>query len=130
MIHQKKLSSGLPYARLITKVLLFCKIDLHGESRFKMNSKEYEINIGATNKNMRIFKDKDDIFKQREVASFTSSSTLIPEGDSTNQMLYDKLCHIENFVTQGFQDIFVEIANLKQNQNQKASEEESEEKSD
>lgn len=105
MVHQKKLFDGLPYARLITKVLEFYQIDLHGKSRFKMNAKEHEINIGTTNKNMGIFKDKDCIFKHRDVPSSTSSYSPMPEGGLTNQMLYDKLCNIENIVIQGFYDI-------------------------
>lgn len=44
-----------------------------------MNAKEHEKNIGASNNNMRIFKDKDGIFKHKEVASFTSTSVPIPE---------------------------------------------------
>lgn len=34
-----------------------------------MNSKEQEINIGVANKNMRIFKDNDGIFKHEEIVS-------------------------------------------------------------
>lgn len=63
------------------------------------------------------FKDKDGIFKHREIVLSTYSSSPIPKGGTTNQMLYDKLFLIENFVTQEFCDIYLEIANLKRNQN-------------
>lgn len=117
MIHQKKFYVGRPYARLIPKILQFCQIDLHGESRFKMNVKEHEINIGAGNTNMGIFKNKDIIFKHREVASSISYFVPMPKGGPTNQMLYDKLCHIGNSVAQEFCDIHLEIVDLKRNQN-------------
>lgn len=42
MISQNKISGGLPYVRLVTKILQYCGIDLKGESRFQMTSKEHE----------------------------------------------------------------------------------------
>lgn len=55
MHHQKGLSGGLPYARLITKILEFCDIDLKGDPKKKnKTSKECDMIIGATNKNMGI----------------------------------------------------------------------------
>lgn len=39
MIHQKGMTGGLPYARLITKILEFCQVDLEGEAKVKMTSK-------------------------------------------------------------------------------------------
>lgn len=95
MIHKSKITGGLSYVRIITNILLFCQIDLCGESRFKMNAKKHEIIIGATNKNMGIFKDNDGIFKHREIASSISSYALMPEGGLTNQMLYDKFCQLK-----------------------------------
>lgn len=82
-----------------------------------MNAKEHEINIWVINKNMVISKTRMVFFKHREVASSTSSSAPMPEGGLTNQMLYDKLFHIENFVTQELCEIYVEIIYLKCNQN-------------
>lgn len=78
---------------------------------------------------MCIFKDKDDIYKHREVGS-SSSFFPMPESGPTNQMLDDKLFHMENFMTQELRDICLEIANLKNNQNQEEIEEESEDESD
>ncbi|KAI5433285.1 hypothetical protein KIW84_020533 [Lathyrus oleraceus] len=111
MFHQKKLS----YARLVTKIIQFCQINLHGESRFKMIAKEHEINIWASNKNLEIFKDKDGIFKHKEVVSY--AATLLPEGSVSNEILYEKMHSIENLFRTGFRDRHLEIANIKQNQN-------------
>jgi hypothetical protein len=48
MQHQQGLRGGLPYARLITKILEFCGVDLKREPKKRMNPKECEINVRAT----------------------------------------------------------------------------------
>lgn len=93
MVSQNKISGGLPYARLITKILQTYGIDLCGETRFQMTPKEHEINVRVANKNMRIFKDKDGIYRHREVG-YSSSYVPMPEGCPTNQMIYEKLGHM------------------------------------
>lgn len=52
------------------------------------------------------------------------------EGFPSNQMIYDKLVHIETFMTQEYRNIHQDIAILKLNCNQEKSEEESEDESD
>ncbi|CAI8595046.1 unnamed protein product [Vicia faba] len=58
--------------------------NFHGESRFQMTPKEYEVNIEAANKNMGNFKDKDGIFKHKEDASSTFS--LVPMSEEEDPM--------------------------------------------
>lgn len=82
-----------------TKILELCQIDLEGEAKVKMTSKEHEITVRVTNKNLGIFKDKDEIYKHRETAS---SSARIPEADIKNEVLYNKIFSIENLVTTYF----------------------------
>lgn len=94
-----------------------------------MTPKEHEIIVGAANKNMGIFKDKDRTYKHREITWLT---THIPKGDITNEVLYNKMCSNENLVTTGFRDIHLEIDEIKQNQilDQEGSDVESEDESD
>lgn len=99
-------------------------IDLSGEPKKKMSSKECEINTGATGKNMGIFKDNDGIFKHRDVAP--SSAPPEPKGGYTNEAIYNKMCSLETLVTTGFRELRLEIASLK-NPNQAEDSEESEE---
>lgn len=44
MQHQLGLSGDLPYARLITRILEYCGVDLKREPKKKMSSRECEIN--------------------------------------------------------------------------------------
>lgn len=68
MQHQRGLSGGLPYARLVTWIMEYYDIDLRGESKKNMSLKEFEIHVGAVGKNMGIYKDNDGIFNHRDVA--------------------------------------------------------------
>lgn len=117
MHHQRGLSGGLPYDRLVTKIMEYCGIDLRDEPKKKVSSNECEINIGATGKNMGIFKDKDGLFKHKDVAHSSSSPPPIPEDDYTNEVFYNKICSTETLVTTGFRDLRLEIAQHR-NQNQ------------
>lgn len=129
MHHQRWLSGGLPYVRLITKILEFFDINLIGEPKKIMTSKECEITVGVANKNMGIYKDKDGIYKHRDIVPSFSSDAHIPEGGYTNEVIYKKMCSLETLVINGFRDLHFELAELR-NQNQKDSEEEVEYESD
>lgn len=129
MISHNKLSGGLPYARLFTKIIQSCRIYLNRDYRFHMTPRENKIIMVAANKNMGIFKDKDEIYKHRKGGSSSSYAPMLEAGPS-NQMIYDKLCHNETFMAQEIRNIHQEITTIKINQNQGESEEESEDESD
>lgn len=113
MHHQRGLIGGLPHARLITKILKFCGVDLTGEPKKKITSKDCEISVGATNMNMEIYKDKDEFFKHRDTAPSASSDAPIPKDGYANEVLYNKMCFIKNLITTDFCDIRLEIAELR-----------------
>lgn len=89
MKHQQRFSGGLPYARLITKIMRFYEVDLKIEPKNKMK-KQCEINVGAALKNTGIFQDIDGIFKYKD-----DNTAPIPppetEGGYTNEAIYNKL---------------------------------------
>lgn len=98
-------------------------IDLRGEPKKKISSKDCEIHVGAAGKNMGIYKDKDGIFKHRDAAP--SSAPPKPEGGDTNEVIYNKMCSLETLVTTGFRELWFEITFLK-NQKQAEDSDESE----
>lgn len=51
-----------------------------------MTSKECEITVGTDNKNMGIYKDKDDIYKHIDIYPSASSYAPILEGEYTNEV--------------------------------------------
>lgn len=59
MNHQQSLTRGLPYARLISKILEACGIDLKREPKKKMTARECEINASTSVCNIGIFLDID-----------------------------------------------------------------------
>lgn len=63
MQHQLGLSGGLPYARLITKILEYREVDLKKEPKKRMNPKECKINVGATLRNTGIIHNRVGIYK-------------------------------------------------------------------
>lgn len=50
MLHRKGLHSGLPYGRLITKILKFCDIELKREPKMEMTTRACEISVSVANK--------------------------------------------------------------------------------
>lgn len=121
MKQQLGLSGGLTYARLITKILKYCEVDLKREPKNRMDPKDWEINVGATLRNTRIIQDKDGIYKYKDDPSIYAHPP-VPEDGYTNEVLYNKFCSVESFMMNGFRDLCLEVASLKnlylsQNQN-------------
>ena len=126
MQHQQGFSGGLPYARLITRILEHCGIDLKRQPKKNMNANECEINVGAIGRNTGIFKDKDGIYKHKDDSSVNAPPPA-PEGGYTNEALYNKLCSVETYMVSGFRELRLEMAFLKsqyQTQNQDHNEDE------
>lgn len=104
MKHQKSLTSGLPYVRLITKILEGYGIDLKREPKKKMFAREYEINASTSVRNIGIFSDKDEP---------SNASPLAPEGGYTNEVLYNKICSVESTMIRNYHEQKFEMTSIK-----------------
>lgn len=108
--------------RLVIKIMEYCDIDLRGEPKKKMSSKECEITIGAVEKNMGIFNYKDGLFKHRDITPSSSSAPPIPEDGYTKKDLYNKTWSIEILLTIIFCNIHLQIDQLKHQKKEEESE--------
>lgn len=102
MLHEWGLTGGLPYGILVTKILKYFDISFKREPKKEVTSKVCEINVKASNKNMRIFKDKDGIYKHLDQIPSSSFEVSVPKGGYSNEFLYNKICSLENLMTTGF----------------------------
>lgn len=98
--HQQSLTGGLPYARLITKILEGCEIDMKWEPKKKMSSRECEINASTLVRNTGIFLYKDEVYKYKDEPSNAPPPT--PEGGYTNKVLYNKICLVESTMMRNY----------------------------
>lgn len=135
MKHQQSLTGGLPYARLISKILEACGIDLKREPKKKMTANECEINASTSVRNTSIFLDMDGTYKYKYESSTTSNAPLppppAPEGGYSNEALYNKIFSVEttmmkNYCEQKFEMASIKrvLENLSKSQNPDISEEE------
>lgn len=139
MKHQQSLTGGLPYTRLIYKILEACGIDLKRESKKKITTRECEINASTSVWNTGIFLDMDGTYKYKDESSTSSNAPPpAPEGGYSNEALYDKICSVESTMIKNYREQKFEMAsikrlleNLSKSQNMEISdEEESEEEED
>lgn len=117
MKHQQSLTGGLPYARLISKILEACGIDLKREPKKKMTARECEINASTSIWNTGIFLDMDGTYKYKD-ESLTSSSDPqppppAPEGGYSNEALYNKICSVEMTMMKNYHEQKFEMASIK-----------------
>lgn len=112
MKHQQIVSGGLPYARLISRILEAIGLALRREPQNKMTEKDCEINARMTLKNTRIIKDGDGRFKCKEESS-SNAPQPVPKGGYTNEMLYSKICSIEATMNRNHHKHKLEMASLK-----------------
>lgn len=129
MKHQQFLTGGLPYARLITKILEGSGINLKWEPKKKMYARECEINASTLVRNTGIFLDKDDVYKYKDDPS--NAPPPAPECGYTNEFLYNKICSVESTMMRSYREQKFEMAsikrlleNLTKTQNPKVSDEE------
>lgn len=111
MKHQQSLTDGLPYARLITKILEGCEIDLKWEPKKKMSAKECEINDLTSVRNTGIFLDMDGMYKYKHEPS--NAPPPAPEGGYTNEVLYNKICSVESTMMHNYHEHKFEMASIK-----------------
>lgn len=140
--HQQSVTGGLPFARLISKILEACGINLKREPKKKMTARECEINASTSVWNTDIFLDMDGTYKYKDECSTSSSAPspppLDPEGEYMNETLYNKICSVETTMMKNYREQNFEMAsikrlleNLSKSQNPKVSDkEESEEEDD
>lgn len=66
------------------------------EPQFMMTVKTNEINVDSATKNTGIGYDlPSDMYRYRESAGHSSSTPPIPKGGYTNEVLYNKLCSVD-----------------------------------
>lgn len=85
---QLSLSTRLPYARLISRILELTEMDLIRETCTKMKSTTNEINEITIFKNTRIIKDIDGTYRYADDGQASNQAFPIPEGGITNEFLY------------------------------------------
>ncbi|CAI8604907.1 unnamed protein product [Vicia faba] len=108
MNHLQKLSGGLPYARLITKILQHCDIDLKREPREDMDVKDCEINDKTALRYIGIVLDRDGKFQFQ-----TAYRPLpIPVGGYSHEITYNKICSVESTMMRHHQENKFEFSPL------------------
>jgi hypothetical protein len=141
MKHQQSLTGGLPYARLISKILEACGIDLKREPKQKMTARECEINASTSVRNTSIFLDMDGTYKYKDESSTSSNvpppPPSAPEGGYSNEALYNKIYSVETTMMKNYHEQKFEMAsikrlleNLTKSQNPEISDEEESEEED
>ncbi|CAI8609931.1 unnamed protein product [Vicia faba] len=78
MEYSKDFSSSLPYARVISRILVSCGVELHREPYKKMG----------------IFMDVDGLFKHKNDANVYASSPA-PSGGYTLELIYKNMCEMD-----------------------------------
>lgn len=96
MEYSRSLTSGFPYARAITKLLVSCGIKLRWEPSKNMERTSM-ISSNTCLKNMGIFKDVDGLYKHTDTENLYLSPPA-PEGGYTLELIYNKIhemdiCH-------------------------------------
>jgi hypothetical protein len=94
MKHQLSLSGGLPYGRLVSRILEFHDVPLQREPKTPMMARNCEINEVTATKNTDISIGPNGVFRYKDTVA-SSAPPPITEGDITNAMLYNKMCSIE-----------------------------------
>lgn len=94
MKHQLSLSGGLPYGRIVSRILEFHGVPLQREPKTPMTVRNCEINEIIATKNTDISIGPNEVFRYKDSAASSAPPT-IPEGDITNAILYNKMCSIE-----------------------------------
>lgn len=94
MKHQLSLSCGLPYGRIVSRILEFSGVPLQREPKTPMTVRNCEINEVTATKNTGINIRPNGVFRYKDLAAASVPPT-IPEGGITNAMLYNKMCSIE-----------------------------------
>lgn len=94
MMHQLSLSGGLPYGRIVSRILEFSGVPLQREPNTPMTVKNYEINEVTATKNTGIGIGPNGVFRYKDPVAPSAPPT-IPEDEITNAMLYNKMCSIE-----------------------------------
>lgn len=94
MKHQLSLIGGLPYGRVISRILEFHDVQLQREPNTPMAARNCEINEITATKNTDIIIEPNGVFRYKDTVA-SSAPPPTPEGDITNYMLYNKMCSIE-----------------------------------
>lgn len=81
------LSTRLPYARLVSRILELTEFDLNREPSTKMKPTKNEINEITIVKNIGILKDVDGTYKYADEGLASNQAIPIPEGGITNEFL-------------------------------------------
>lgn len=117
MKHQQSLTRGLPHARLISKILEGCDIDMKREPKKKMTARECEINASTSVWNISIFLDMDGTYKYKGESStssnYPSPPPPAPEGGYSNEALYNKICSVETTMMQNYREQKFEMTSTK-----------------
>lgn len=112
MQHLRGLSGGVPYARLITRVMEFCECDLKREPIKKMSAKDCKIHVGAARNNMGFFNDKYGIYKYID-DSYVYVPSPAPERGYLNEVIFNKQCAMETRSSSKLYDLHLDVASLK-----------------
>lgn len=89
MEYSRSLTSGYPYERAITKLLVSCGIELYREPSKKMGRTSM-ISSNTCLKNMGIFKDVYGLYKHTDAENVYAPPSA-PEGGYTLELIYNKL---------------------------------------
>lgn len=94
MKHQLSLNDGLPYGRVVSRILEFHDVLLQREPNTPMTARNYEINEVTATKNTNIIIGPNGVFRYKDTVA-SSAPPPTQEDDITNSMLYKKMCSIE-----------------------------------